>query len=117
MDGRFLIYEGFENDVEDIFKDLIVRFNFNVTDKSDSGVFFKNSSVLLEVFYETGVQTWIKRHQPKSTQMLYLLVKEKKLEKQFFEIIGENFYRDRKASLKRLSQFLVDHFTEELSED
>ncbi|MFW5701031.1 MAG: hypothetical protein ACOCWM_05015 [Cyclobacteriaceae bacterium] len=115
MDRRFLIYEDFEYDVESIFEDLIARFNFIVTDKSDSGVFFKNSAVLLEVFYETGVQIWIKTQQPKSMKMLYSLVKEKKLEEQFFEIIGENFYKDRKGSLKRLSQFLVEHFSDELS--
>ncbi|HNP19274.1 MAG TPA: hypothetical protein PKL31_12615 [Fulvivirga sp.] len=60
MDGRFLIYNGFERDVESIVKDLIINFNFNIINKSDAGVSLENKRVVLEISYETGLQIWLK---------------------------------------------------------
>lgn len=116
MDKRFLIYEGFEDDAETIFKEIIKKFNFLVTSKSDSGIFFENKQVTLDVSYETGIQIWIKNKKSNNNVMLFQIAKQKGLEELFFDIIGENFYKDRKGSLEKLSDFLIKHFSKELSE-
>ncbi len=120
MDGRFLIYEGFEKDVEVVFKELIEKFNFTVTSKSDSGVLFENKRIELDISYETVPIIWVKyNNSVQPSNLLDHLVKHKdlKINDEFYDILGEKFYKNRKGSLMKLSHFLIEHFSEELSDN
>lgn len=119
MDKRFLIYEGFENDVESIFEDLITKYFFSITYKSDSGVFFENQKIILDISYETVPIVWVKYKSGHPSDLLDKLAEHKghKVKDKLYDILGENFYKDRKGSFERLSKFLIDHFSQELSQD
>lgn len=123
MDLRFLIYEGFDNDAEIIFKSLIDKFNFKVIHKSDSGIKLENSRIILDIYYETSLQVWIINKSSQTSQMLIEISKDK----------GEEIYQEnlsimqcmhepnqisnfvsRKSCLIKLSEFLSYNFYEDL---
>ena len=120
MDGRFLIYEGFENDAEGIFEKLISKFRFDVTSKSDSGISLDNNRVKLEISYDTGIQIWLKVKRFDISEMIAKLcmIKGASTYQEFKNLMFSTLdtKESKRNDLKRLSQFLVDHFTEELSE-
>ncbi|MGL1886337.1 MAG: hypothetical protein OCD76_07460 [Reichenbachiella sp.] len=103
MDGRFLIYEGFGDDIEDLFRVLIKTFHFEVKNKNDSGVIFENAKVVLDFSYETVPVFWITDKPSSRDRLLNHIVRESKkhLKDELKSILGEDFYLDRKGSLER----------------
>jgi len=120
MDGRFLIYEGFVNEAESIFKNLSAEYQLDVTDISDSGISFENSRVKLEIFYETGIQIWLKIKKYNISEMIAKLcmIKGESVYNEFKSLMFSTLDpKDlKKNNLLKLSRFLLSHFSDELSE-
>lgn len=118
MDGRFLIYEGFETDVPEIFKNVILRYNLKIKYVSDSGVKLENNKVVLDISYETGLILWVTNKLMNVQTMVNDLVSDKgiKIKEEFYAICNSIFTIDRKITMINLSVFLLTHLTEELSD-
>lgn len=115
MDNRFLIYDGFENEIEFCFKEIIQKFNFKTHRISNYGVDFENSRCVLDLSYETGIQLWLKIPKYNITQMISTLSKikgDKIFEKYRIIVLKKN----NSDTMQELSRFLVENFSEELKE-
>ena len=118
MDGRFLIYEGFETDVPEIFNNVILKYNFKIQYVSDCGVKLENSKVVLDISYETGLILWITDKLMNVQTMVNDIVSDKgiKIKEEFYAICNSIFTIDRKGTMINLSVFLLTHLTDELSD-
>lgn len=113
MDRRYLIYEGFKDDHELIFKDFRSKFNFKITDVSDSGIHFVNNRCRLDITYETGIQVWLKIPKYNISEMIPILAMFKGDAIYYKNIVQKS---DVKKSMIELSDFLITYFVGELSE-
>ena len=116
MDRRYIIYDGFESDVSVIFKDLIDRFDFIIKSKSDSGIVLENSKIILDLSFENVPIVWITNKLKNEDMLLNLIINKSKrhLKNELKLILGTNFYKNRKGSLMKLTNFLTEHFSTEL---
>ncbi len=115
MEERFLVYNGFENEIETCFNDLIQRFNFKTQTISNYGLDFVNSRCILNLFYETGLQLWIKIPKYNISQMVPVLCmfRGDEIFEEYRSILSKQMNCD---TMRELSKFLIDNFSNELSE-
>ncbi len=118
MDGRFLIYEGFETDAPEIFKDVILKYNFRIQSVSNSGIKLENNKVVLDISYETGLILWLRNKLMNISTMVNDIVsnKDKKIKDDFYSICNSIFTIDRKDTMNKLSVFLFTYLSKELSD-
>jgi|GEM_PF-5069893 len=118
MDNRFLIYIGFQNDVNSLFDKLIKKFDLKIVYKSDSGVFFINEHTKLEITYETGLQIWLitKNKEPEMLAKLCMNI-GKELYAQYKKLLFSmnDSVEIKKKSFQNLSKFLIENFESEFS--
>ena len=113
MDNRFLIYEGFEKDAKGIFNSLIHKCNLQITLLNDSGIVLENGKVKIEVSYETSIQVWVTNKLEATNVILSDLSKRKGLLEEYISIRKKEIPTAEK--LKKISSFLISHFSKELS--
>jgi hypothetical protein len=118
MDGRFLIYNGFGNDVDELFKSFIKKYDLSILDKNDSGVSFENNTFKLDIFNETGLQMWFMNKKNNQTIMFLDLCLENEIDEVYWAImiyINDNNYSKR--SIIALCQFLnLSAFSDKFSD-
>lgn len=116
LEGRFLVYDGFQQDAPEIFKNLIEKFNFKIKNLSVYGLTFINNRCELNLFYETGVQLWLKVPKYNVTEMISILSVFKG-EKVYQEYRSVRRVENIKQELIGINDFLCTYFVDELKEN
>ena len=116
MDGRFLIYEGFGNEAENLFRNFCNKFNFKIITSSDSGVYFSNSKCQLTIVSEGSLQLWIKYQRAPEQEMIprLCIIKGPEVINRYREIITQKISAQ---VMIELIEFLTFYFNLEFSED
>jgi hypothetical protein len=118
MNGdMYIIYEGFENDVAEIFKPLIEKFHFKIENISDYGITFINNNCRLKFFREVSLIVWYYNREKYKRGILLTQYFYDKDKKQYEQLNNLYFKKISKEYFVELCSFLIEYFSDELKEN
>lgn len=113
----FLIYEGFKNDASDIFKPLIEKFHFSLTNVSDYRVILINNKCKLDFYNEVSLIIWYYNPEKYNKGILLTQYFYEKDKIQYDKLNELYFKKSNKEYFINLCDFLIKNFSEELKEN
>lgn len=116
IDSRFIIYEGFENEIEDLSEPILKKFNFKVEKISDSGFDMVNDKCRLSFSSEGNLIIWYYSTEYESGILLNQLFYDK-YPNYYVELKEIVFSKKNSELFKDLFNFLLKYFSKELEEE